>query len=71
VTDLERAAIELHDFVWVNTTAERLSDDWPLQIAGDDQAVTEFIRLMNGLQNAIRASGHQRIAYCAEDRRLP
>lgn len=71
MTDLERAAIDLHDFVWFNTTVERLSDDWPLQVGGDDAAVTEFIRLMNGLQHEIRASGYQMIPYCAEDQKLP
>jgi len=64
-TDLERAAIELHDHLWKNLG---VTDDWPLQVGGDDEEVTEMIRLMNLLQRAIRASGFQRIAYCGEDR---
>ena len=70
MTKLERVAIELHDHLWENVQvgAQLPSDEWPLHIGGDDRELTELIRLLNSLQKAIKASGHQRIKYCEEDR---
>ena len=55
----------MHDFLWENVGIgeEWMSDEWPLQIRGDDEAVGKFCRLMNGLQVAIKASGQGRIDY--------
>ena len=67
MSELEAAAIKLHDLLWENVG---VTDDWPLQVGGDDEVVTQMIRLMNELQDAIKASGHARRAYC-QDGRLP
>lgn len=56
MTKIEAAAIALHDFLW-----ERLgepNDEWPLQLSGDDESLSEAIRLLNELQEAIKASGY-------------
>ena len=47
-------AIELHDLIWENTG---LSDEWLLQVSGDREVVSDLIRILNGLQEAIKASG--------------
>jgi hypothetical protein len=60
MTKLEELAVELHDHIWSNIG---VTDDWPLQIHGDDEAVDEFSRLMNELQHEIKASGYNHIEY--------
>ena len=65
MTKLEALAVELHDHMWQNMG---VTDDWLLQVGGDDEAVTELIRLLNELQDEIKANGYNHIEYC---RRLP
>jgi hypothetical protein len=63
MSDLELAAIRLHDFLWENVAIERLSDEWPLEICGDRDSLPRFCVLMNALQDAIVASGYGRRKY--------
>jgi hypothetical protein len=51
---LEASAIRLHDHMWENLG---VNDDWPLQMTGDDDAVTRLVRLLNELQDEIKSSG--------------
>ena len=37
-----------------------LSDEWLLQVSGDREVVSDLIRILNGLQEAIKASGYAR-----------
>ena len=60
-TALEAIAIQLHDHLWENMG---VSDDWLIQLGGDDEAVTKMIRLMNELQEEIKASGISHQHYC-------
>jgi hypothetical protein len=59
---IEQAAIDLHDYLWEYTG---YTADWPIEIAGDDSAVTELIRRLNTLQDAIKESGldHRQYQY--------
>jgi hypothetical protein len=51
-TPLEEAAINLHDFLWENAGD---TEDWPVHLSGD--GIDELIRLLNKLQNEIKAAG--------------
>jgi hypothetical protein len=60
MSELERLAIKLHDFLWENMG---VSAEWPLELGGDEEVVEEVIVLLNGIQDAIVASGYGRRKY--------
>jgi hypothetical protein len=60
VTKLEALAVEFHDLMWLNMGT---NDDWPLHLCGDDEAVSELIRLLNEMQHEIKACGYNQIEY--------
>ena len=53
-TPLEEAAIALHDFLYDNLG---YSDDWPIHLSGDDEAIPQLVNLFNQLQDEIKAGG--------------
>ena len=62
LSELELAAISLHDYLWANLGPAE-DDEWPLSLIGADDALPEAVRLMNELQEAIKASGYARVDY--------
>lgn len=64
MTAVEDAAINLHDYMWENLG---VTADWPLQMSGDDKAISEVIRLLNGLQAEIKRGGLARKEYCRKE----
>jgi hypothetical protein len=64
MTEIERAAIWLHDYLWANMG---VSDEWPIQMGGEDGAASNVITLMNELQEAIRKSPYPHKLYSPRD----
>ena len=55
---LEASAIRLHDHMWENISPNSSAhDEGLLDITGDDDVLDRMIRLLNELQDEIKASG--------------
>lgn len=52
---LERLAISLYGHLWENMG---VTADWPLNLGGDDDEVTEIISLLNQIQDELKLLGY-------------
>jgi hypothetical protein len=55
MTRLEQLAIALYDHIWQYVG---VNDDWLIQIGGDDEQITELIRLLNQVQDELKLRGY-------------
>lgn len=51
---LEELAVRLQTHLWENVG---VTDEWPIQICGDDGAITKLIELLNEMQHELRVRG--------------
>jgi hypothetical protein len=55
MTKLEKLAVALYWHLWQYIGE---SDDWPIQVCGDDDEITELIRLLNEVQDELKLRGY-------------